>query len=147
MDTYKTYAEKLKDPRWQKRRLDIFNRDGFACQACRDDESTLHVHHLDYGVDPWEIDGIYLITLCESCHFKEEQLKSTDILGKVFARYGLTRLHVLRLLEHCAYRIEKSDIKDRPRFEPLASILEHLVSSNERHDYVQWLQKGGRING
>lgn len=30
--TDKTYAEKLKDPRWQKRRLEIFERDDWTCQ-------------------------------------------------------------------------------------------------------------------
>ncbi len=27
------YASKLKDPRWQKKRLEILQRDDFACQS------------------------------------------------------------------------------------------------------------------
>lgn len=69
-----TYAEKLKDPRWQKKRLEILNRDEFCCQSCYDSESTLHVHHRTYFRDkePWEIPSEYLVTLCESCHGAEK---------------------------------------------------------------------------
>lgn len=68
-----TYAEKLKDPRWQKKRLEILNRDEFTCQKCYDTESTLHVHHRYYekGKEPWEANESALITLCESCHESE----------------------------------------------------------------------------
>ncbi len=40
------YSEKLKDPRWQKKRLEIFQRDEFHCQQCGDGENTLCVHYL-----------------------------------------------------------------------------------------------------
>jgi hypothetical protein len=64
------YLEKFKDPRWQKRRLEILERDGFACRACGDGASTLHVHHVMYrqGRDPWEYPACMLLTLCELCH-------------------------------------------------------------------------------
>lgn len=42
------YSEKLKDPRWQKKRLEILNRDEFACRFCGDNKSTLNVHHISY---------------------------------------------------------------------------------------------------
>lgn len=66
----KTYWEKLKDPRWQKRRLEIFNGAGFKCEACGDKDSTLHVHHGVYwkGRDPWDYPDNVLWCLCESCH-------------------------------------------------------------------------------
>jgi hypothetical protein len=64
------YLDKLKDPRWQKKRLEIFERDGWTCKKCEDSESTLHIHHLVYlnGKDPWEIPDGFLITLCQKCH-------------------------------------------------------------------------------
>ena len=71
------YSKKLLDPRWQKKRLEIFNRDHFYCQQCFDNESTLHVHHKRYfsGKEPWDIEDKYLVTLCEECHANEtEQL-------------------------------------------------------------------------
>jgi hypothetical protein len=68
-----TYIEKLRDPRWQKKRLKIFKRDQFICQSCYDSESTLVVHHLIYdkNKDPWDYKDEYLITLCEDCHNQE----------------------------------------------------------------------------
>ena len=64
-----TYQEKLKDPRWQKKRLEILQRDGFACTYCGDTRSTLHVHHVDYvGENPWDAPEDCLISLCEDCH-------------------------------------------------------------------------------
>lgn len=64
------YVELLKDPRWQRRRLQIFERDNFECKACGSREKTLHVHHLRYqsGRPPWESPDVDLDTLCEDCH-------------------------------------------------------------------------------
>lgn len=66
----KHYIEKLKDPRWQKLRLKIFERDEFCCQRCSDGESTLVAHHLNYlpNTEPWDYPIENFITLCESCH-------------------------------------------------------------------------------
>ena len=65
-----TYRDKLKDPRWQNKRLEILERDHFRCKWCHDDKKTLHVHHLAYVKDyePWDYPENYLITLCEWCH-------------------------------------------------------------------------------
>ena len=67
------YFEKLKDPRWQKKRLEILDRDEWCCQRCGDNEETLHVHHriYQYGKEPWEIDNDLLVTLCKDCHDEE----------------------------------------------------------------------------
>lgn len=69
----KSYLKKLKDPRWQKRRLEILERDGWQCQSCGDTKNTLHVHHTAYfhNCDPWLYPDILLITLCEECHESE----------------------------------------------------------------------------
>jgi len=69
-----SYAEKLKDPRWQKKRLEILERDWWMCCECGDNESTLHVHHTTYkkGKDPWDYPNHQLITLCEECHESEK---------------------------------------------------------------------------
>ena len=71
--TRKPYSELLKDPRWQKKRLEILNRDGFKCQSCEDETSMLVVHHLFYepAKDPWDCPDEALITLCENCHANE----------------------------------------------------------------------------
>ena len=74
-----TYADKLKDPRWQKKRLEIMERDEFTCQHCFKTNKTLTVHHLTYrhGQEPWEADATDLLTLCEDCHTEAQ-----EILGK-----------------------------------------------------------------
>ena len=71
------YSEKLKDLRWQKKRLEILNRDGFRCQECLSDKITLHVHHRRYVpyIMPWEYPDSDLITVCENCHSKDKIAK------------------------------------------------------------------------
>lgn len=64
------YQEQLKNPQWQKKRLEIFQRDNFTCQICLDTEETLQVHHKSYdaGKKAWEYGNDRLVTLCETCH-------------------------------------------------------------------------------
>jgi hypothetical protein len=66
-----TYREMLRDPRWQKVRLDVMARDGWACVWCGDKRSNLQVHHRKYGAwgtKPWESPTEHLVTACERCH-------------------------------------------------------------------------------
>jgi hypothetical protein len=82
----KTYSEKLKDPRWQKRRLEILSKNEFACEVCGDDEETLHVHHIIYHHkrDPWNYEDNELQCLCEQCHKEIEEFikRSTEAIRK-----------------------------------------------------------------
>lgn len=64
-----SYTEQLKNPKWQKKRLEILQRDNFTCQYCNDTNSQLNVHHLIYETKyAWEADNAILITLCDKCH-------------------------------------------------------------------------------
>lgn len=69
------YAAKLRDPRWQKMRLEVLSRDNWMCRECESTDKTLHVHHLCYlpDHDPWEYQLLDLKTLCEDCHEEETQ--------------------------------------------------------------------------
>jgi hypothetical protein len=71
------YSELLRDPRWQKKRLEILQRDRWSCMACGDATKTLHVHHKVYskGAMPWEYEDRLLVTLCAGCHEGEEEKK------------------------------------------------------------------------
>lgn len=40
-----TYAEKLKDPRWQKKRLERMDKDQWTCRECGSTTTTLSVHN------------------------------------------------------------------------------------------------------
>lgn len=70
----KSYFEKLKDPRWQKLRLKVLERDCWCCVLCNCPDKTLNVHHLSYenGKDPWEYELQDLATLCDDCHEQEK---------------------------------------------------------------------------
>lgn len=81
--TYLTYREKLQDPRWQRKRLEVMQRSGFSCAECFSKDKTLNVHHGYYekGLDPWDYPDDTLHCLCSDCHSQAES-----------ARVGLLRL-------------------------------------------------------
>jgi len=64
------YSQKLNDPRWQKKRLEIMQRDQWKCTMCKDEGQTLHIHHINYstGSEPWECGDEDVATLCRKCH-------------------------------------------------------------------------------
>jgi len=71
MRTYQARPKsKYADPRWQRKRLEVMQRDGFACICCKEDKETLNVHHSYYvaGRDLWEYPTTTLFTLCHKCH-------------------------------------------------------------------------------
>jgi hypothetical protein len=64
------YVKELKDPRWQKLRNEILERDKYTCQICGAKDTMLHVHHKYYkqGLKAWEYSSEALVTVCENCH-------------------------------------------------------------------------------
>lgn len=96
----KTYAEELRDPRWQKKRLFVLNRDHWRCTRCFNAEINLQIHHLDYipGIKPYEYPDDMLATLCETCHGKEmdrdkiQKYLYNTLKMKGFAIYDLLAL-------------------------------------------------------
>lgn len=71
-----TYLQKLQDPRWQKKRLEILKRDSFKCRDCGSEEKTLHVHHSLYQKgDPWETHENFLRTCCADCHTQRQVIE------------------------------------------------------------------------
>lgn len=80
------YQKQLLDPRWQKKRLRILERDNWMCTLCGDNKSTLHIHHTRYGTYAWEVDDEFLKTRCCHCHLLEEYYKenySPDYYNKI----------------------------------------------------------------
>jgi hypothetical protein len=65
-----TYWQQLQDPRWQRKRLEIFQRANFQCDQCGETLETLHIHHRYYqkGLMAWEYPNASLLCLCETCH-------------------------------------------------------------------------------
>jgi hypothetical protein len=56
------------DPRWQRLRLEVMQRDNFLCCCCKDGTTMLNVHHKKYNGAPWEVPAEELQTLCRPCH-------------------------------------------------------------------------------
>ena len=74
------YWEKLQHPQWQKRRLEIMEKSGFACSHCETKDVQLNVHHLYYisGREPWQYPDWSLKCLCKNCH-KDRHEKSDEL--------------------------------------------------------------------
>ena len=85
------YRKMLKDSRWQKLRLRIFERDDWTCQACLRKNVSLEVHHWRYeaGAAPWEANAAQLETLCEDCHAQAEA--AIDEVHRELKRKNLAR--------------------------------------------------------
>lgn len=71
------YPEQLKNPFWQKKRLEILQRDNFTCLLCSDTFTELHIHHKEYlnGKKAWEYPNNNFQTLCKHCHENTEVFK------------------------------------------------------------------------
>lgn len=96
----KSYKDKLKNPLWQKRRLQIFEKDKWRCKQCGNHESELQVHHVDYipGINPWEYPDDMLITLCHICHGKENGREKLEYnLATTFKMKGFLYSDLLAL--------------------------------------------------
>lgn len=89
----KTYSELLKDPKWQKKRLEMLQSSGFKCESCGDTEETLHIHHVYYEKDclPWDYpDNAYLV-LCSRCH--EKWHTNVEFLQKSLCKMTVDQLN------------------------------------------------------
>lgn len=70
-----TYSEKLKDPRWQRRRLELFANANWRCEYCSRRDKTIHAHHIHYikGRNPWEYPNELMAVLCSDCHAEKHE--------------------------------------------------------------------------
>ena len=71
-------SEELQHPKWQRIRLEVMERDNWACIGCGAQDITLHVHHIRYieGRKPWEYCMADLTTLCSECHKSSHEAKN-----------------------------------------------------------------------
>lgn len=95
-----TYKEKLRLPGWQKKRLEILNRDEFKCMFCGDDKTELQIHHAFYfdKENPEDYSNEMLFTLCKNCHQDEEKLKEDDkMIYAQFLKIGISRRDLLHI--------------------------------------------------
>lgn len=106
-----TYSEKLRDPRWQKKRAEILSRDFGCCylcwQMCGGEKELyqdnyygireLSVHHKYYekGKQPWEYKNEALVTLCKDCHENEDLFREKffDYIEDKYVLFAKSELH------------------------------------------------------
>jgi hypothetical protein len=71
------YANKLRDPRWQKKRLEVMEKAQWKCERCNASDKELQVHHgmYEYNKDPWDYDTSVLWCLCKRCHEAVTEMK------------------------------------------------------------------------
>lgn len=150
-----TYAEKLKDPRWQKKRLEVLQSDNFTCRLCGDTETTLHVHHLLYpeSRNPWDSSVDEMVTLCECCHCLVTKTKH-DCYSEYFvdvrkhkAESGISFLIALvnddRKFYYIIYKYENGEIE----IDTVITIrmLELMTSCNDK--WKDFIQKWEKLDG
>ena len=99
-----TYSEKLRDPRWQKRRLQLFEAANWTCESCGTKTETLHAHHGYYKrkTEPWDYPDYTMHVLCESCHGEMQALlESTHHFIGCYSKQELRSLnHILDTMRH-----------------------------------------------
>jgi hypothetical protein len=111
------YREKLKDPRWQRKRLRILSRSEQKCEECGSSDN-LEVHHCyyRYGREVWQYPDKALLALCRKCH---ELRGKVELDFRLFAQSLRTEeLKTLQeMMNHCKYWFAAK---------PLQSLLENL---------------------
>lgn len=123
----RTYAEKLRDPRWQKKRLKILERDKFKCCRCKSSKKTLNVHHgyYEWGKDPWDYEDWTLSTVCEDCHLIVQ--KELQQISKTLTLFSLENLPTVnRMLSIIANFNDDLDIEFLFYFKLLIEEIEKL---------------------
>jgi 5-methylcytosine-specific restriction endonuclease McrA len=94
--TKKSDAEQRRDPRWERKRLEIRQRDDCTCRDCGTTGHELQGHHTfsHRGLAPWEYPGWVMICLWEPC--RAWGTKITNALLRVWGRFSITDGQPLR---------------------------------------------------
>jgi hypothetical protein len=126
----KTYSDKLQNPLWQRKRLEVLQRDNFCCNTCGNTKRTLHVHHKTYiyGKKPWEYELDNFDTLCNICHELIERLrKEYNVLKKSDVLFIKKRVSSKGTLLYYLYCKQHDEQENRVFF-----IEEHLATREFR---------------
>jgi len=132
------YYEMLAHPSWQKKRLEILNLHGFACDACGNTEETLHVHHgyYDKNLKLWEYENNTLHCYCATHH--QEIHEYQNLLKKALGAYDLFFLGATPIVEHFNFFVNLSidlEIETRSTSKKDPCINKALLKSYK--DYIE----------
>jgi hypothetical protein len=83
------YSSRLRDPRWQRRRLEVLEKALWRCSQCGEEKKELQVHHLIYrkGNMPWEYADEDLAVLCVECHELATDAKAAIDQGMINLKF------------------------------------------------------------
>ena len=146
----KDYLEALASPQWQKKRLEIMQRDNFTCQFCGCKDRTLHIHHKVYekGKKPWEYDNKDLITLCDRCHESEtndskELYQNFLYLRDSMRSFGFSDAIINTLLERLGCLFENCDEEEPVCKDEIIKIIDNVVFGVINYNDLKTLKKFG----
>lgn len=98
------WLDRYKDPRWQKKRLEILQRDNWKCKICECNDETLHVHHNWYEKDLelWEYSDNCYETLCEECHgvLHDVIISNLSNIRKILYTSNISNKTIFSLITH-----------------------------------------------
>lgn len=143
MISSKTYAQKLRDPRWQRLRLKRLEASGWKCDHCGDSRNELQVHHKWYlkNMEPWDYEVHNLESLCVTCHEKAGKVHEA-IKAALAVLPLMEQQHILAILARINDR--DSDIRHEVALEVhmLANeTLGPLLGAEEPHRYKEYPQR------
>lgn len=128
-----SYIEQLSHPNWQKKRLEIFDRDKWSCQICGNTENQLHAHHIVYLKDYlcWEYPDSFIITLCNKCHSNPDIINHITLTA-IYIFNGILKLcnndinELLNSFDGIDYLIGMEDYTENEAFKiTLLKLIKH----------------------
>lgn len=124
------YWEKLRDPRWQRKRLEVMERDDFSCRSCGSNEKTLNVHHKTYrkNAEPWDYEDENFVTYCEDCH-------GTMHSEKDFLMMNVDTVKKIAMIANIAYFCTDEQIQKMRALTAIGAI--HQGQDLGLHNYVK----------
>jgi hypothetical protein len=122
--TKPSYWELLRDPRWQKKRLEVMQRENFTCEECGDVSQTLNVHHSYYekGKSPWEYPSESLHCLCETCH-SEVEMERRELAQQIGRLDRASQRQLLGYAKALEIELEPATVHKVTEYEELVGMI------------------------
>lgn len=132
-----TYYEKLKSPKWQKKRLEILSERGFSCESCCNESEQLHVHHKIYkkGLNPWDYPDYNYAVLCDSCHSTAHKAidNFNEFFGTLDVKGCFDQLGIFELILNFYFNEENFTFNSEDQTNKLISLHENGADELESH--------------
>lgn len=134
------YKKLLQDPRWQKKRLKIMERDNFTCHDTGATDEQLHVHHCWYAKgSPWETPDEFLLTLSNDAHQHRQGLeqRAKKALGLIMAKTPCEGPGYADRLGELVESMEAMALKDPKEDTIMPTMLNYVVYEDLLHFFYK----------